>query len=79
MGKRTRFWLPAALAWVGSGALVAFDALELVLKPALTIWHRRLHTGLEADRVLVIGVLAGVVVALAVTAAAKDDQKPAGA
>ena len=76
-GYRTRFWLPAALAWVGSGSLAAFDGLELFLM---------FGTGLSgsgwspASTVLVIEVAIGVscaaVGALAVTAAAEDDQEP---
>lgn len=72
-GHRTRFWLPAALAWVGSGSLAAFDGLELFLM---------FGTGLSgsgwslADTVLIIevaiGVLCAAVGALAVTAAVKD-------
>src|SRR6266545_5097947 len=30
-GSQRRFWLPAALTWLGSGALVAFDGLNLAL------------------------------------------------
>ncbi len=77
-GHQTRFWLPAALAWVGSGSLAAFDGLELFLM---------FGTGLSgsgwslADTVLVIevvlGVLAAAVGAVAVIAAARDDQRPA--
>jgi hypothetical protein len=75
-GQRTRFWLPAALTWVGSGAVAAFDGLALV---ALLL----LGTDASApgwsltDTVLVIkaviGMLAGAVGALAVTAATKDN------
>jgi hypothetical protein len=83
-GRQTRFWLPAALTWVGSGAMAAFDGLNLVLNQLFVIF------GTDAsdpgwsltDTVLVIkvviGVLAAAVGALAVTAAAKDNQKPAG-
>jgi hypothetical protein len=78
-GHQTRFWLPAALAWVGSGSLAAFDGLELFLT---------FGTGLSGsgwsltDTVLVIevvtGVLCAAVGAVAVTSAARDDHKPAG-
>jgi hypothetical protein len=72
-GHRTRFWLPAALAWVGSGSLAAFDGLEFFLTFGTGLsgsgWSR-------ADTVLVIevviGVLCAAVGALAVTAAVKD-------
>ncbi len=30
-GSQRRFWLPVALTWLGSGALVAFDGLNLAL------------------------------------------------
>jgi hypothetical protein len=78
-GHQTRFWLPAALAWVGSGSLAAFDGLELFLA---------FGTGLSGsewsltDTVLVIevaiGVLCAALGALAVTSAARDDHTPAG-
>ena len=79
-GHHTRFWLPVALTWVGSGAVAAFDGLnQLFLMVGLS--------GSEAswsliDMVLVIkvaiGVLAAAVGVLAVATAAKDNQKPAG-
>jgi hypothetical protein len=82
-GHQTRFWLPVALAWVGSGSLAAFDGLELMLNQLFLMSG----TGASepgwslADTVLVIevviGVLCAAVGALAVTAAAKDD-RPAG-
>jgi hypothetical protein len=76
-GRRVRFWLPAALTWVGSGALVAFDGLLLVANGLFSMFGTAL---LEADwapidTVLVIktsvGVLAAAVGGVAVTAAAK--------
>ncbi len=82
-GHQTRFWLPVALAWVGSGSLAAFDGLELMLNQLFLMFG----TGASgsgwslADTVLVIevviGVLCAAVGALALTAAAKDD-RPAG-
>jgi hypothetical protein len=30
-GQQTRFWLPAALTWIGSGALAGFDGFVLTL------------------------------------------------
>jgi len=82
-GHQTRFWLPVALAWVGSGSLAAFDGLELMLNQLFLMFG----TGASgsgwslADTVLVIEVVIGVscaaVGALALTAAAKDD-RPAG-
>jgi hypothetical protein len=83
-GSQTRFWLPAALTWVGSGALAGFDGFWLILNQLFALF------GTDAseagwsliDTALVtkvtIGVLAAAIGALAVTAAAKDDQKPAG-
>jgi hypothetical protein len=82
-GHHTRFWLPAALAWVGSGALAAFDGLNLVLNQLFAV------SGTDAsepgwsliDTVLVIKVVIGMsaaaVGALAITSAAKDNQKRA--
>jgi hypothetical protein len=72
-GRQTRFWLPAALTWVGSGALAGFDGFELLVN--------QLFVALGADASgagwslfdtvlaikVVIGVLAAIVGALAVT------------
>ena len=83
-GHQTRFWLPAALTWLGSGALVAFDGFWLMLNQLFAMF------GTDAsepgwsliDTVLVIklliGMLAAAVGALAVTAAAKENEKSAG-
>jgi hypothetical protein len=81
-GHQTRFWLPVALAWVGSGSLAAFDGLELMLNQLFL----RFGTGASgsgwslADTVLVIEVVIGVscaaVGALAVTAAARPPGSP---
>ena len=82
MGTPTRFWLPAALTWLGSGALVGFDGFLVMLTELF------LMLGADAseagwgvtDTVLVIKVLIGVLAAavgtLAVTAAAREDQAP---
>jgi hypothetical protein len=82
-GQRTRFWLPAALAWVGSGSLAAFDGLELLLGQLMSGTGASGPGWSLADTALAtevaIGVLCAAVGALAVTAAARDDQKPAGA
>lgn len=65
-GARLRFWLPAALVWVGSGALVAFDGLSFLLNGLFA------RAGAEAasdatweltDTVLVVKVLVGVLAA----------------
>ena len=80
-GPRTRFWLPAALAWVGSGSLAAFDGLELLLNQLMSGAGASGSGWSLAGTVLVIEVAVGVscaaVGALAVTAAARDD-RPAG-
>lgn len=61
-----RFWLPAALVWIGSGALVAFDALSFLLNGLFAL------AGTDAmadaswgltDTFLVAKVLAGVLAA----------------
>jgi hypothetical protein len=39
-GRRTRFWLPAALTWVRSRAMAAFDGLNLVLSRLLLFGTR---------------------------------------
>jgi hypothetical protein len=81
-GHQTRFWLPAALAWVGSGSLAAFDGLELMLNQLMSGAGASGPGWSLAGTVLVIevviGVLCAAVGAVAVTAAARDDQKPAG-
>jgi hypothetical protein len=83
-GHRTRFWLPAALTWVGSGAMVAFDVLNLALNRLFFLFGMTSSgpAWSPIDTVLfikvAIGVLAGAVGALALTAAARDNQQPAG-
>jgi hypothetical protein len=79
-GQRTRFWLPVALTWLGSGAVAAFDGLnQLFLIVGLggsdTRW-----TPVETVVMLkvMIGLLAGAVGVLAVATAAKDNQRRAG-
>jgi len=82
-GSRTRFWLPAALTWLGSGALVAFDGLTLALNKLFALFgtDAALSAWSLIDTVLVIkvviGMLAAAVGAVAVNAATRDDQKPA--
>ena len=79
-GRQTRFWLPAALTWVGSGALAAFDGLTLMLNRLFAMFGAAASAPdwSLTDTVLVIkvvvGVLAAAVGALAVTAPAKDYQ-----
>jgi hypothetical protein len=81
-GRRRRFWLPAALTWLGSGALVAFDgflvmftALPLLFGEIVAQWGWSVTDTFLVIKVL-IGVLAAGVGTLAVTAAARDDQAP---
>jgi hypothetical protein len=80
-GQRTRFWLPTTLSWVGAGAMAAFDGLAVVAYLLLGTDASDPRWGLT-DTVLVIkaviGLLAGAVAALAVAAAAEDNQEPAG-
>ena len=80
-GHQIRFWLPAALAWVGSGSLAAFDGLELLLNQLMPGTGASGSGWSLADTVLVIEVVIGVSCAavgtLALTAAARDD-RPAG-
>jgi hypothetical protein len=83
-GHQTRFWLPAALVWLGSGALAGFDGFWLMLNQLFAMFGTDasepgwglIDTALVIK--VVIGVLAAAVGALAVTAAAKDDEKPVG-
>jgi hypothetical protein len=83
-GRQTRFWLPAALTWIGSGAMAAFDGLNLVLNRLFLLFGPDASepgwslTDTALVIKLVIGVLAAAVGAAAVTAAAKDNPKPAG-
>jgi hypothetical protein len=81
-GRQRQFWLPAALTWLGSGALVAFDgflvtftALPMLFGQIVAEWGWSV-----TDTVLVIKVLVGVLTAgvgaVAVIAAARDDQAP---
>ena len=83
-GRDKRFWLPAALIWVGSGALIAFDVLTVVLNRLVLMFGTTVPESDWApiDTVLVvkgvIGVLAGALGVLAVTAAAKNHRDPAG-
>ncbi|HEU0040854.1 MAG TPA: hypothetical protein VFQ15_00755 [Jiangellaceae bacterium] len=80
-GHRIRFWLPAALTWVGSGAMAAFDGLALMAFLLLGTGASEPGWG-QTDTVLlikvVIGLLAGAVGALAITVAAKDDHRQRG-
>jgi hypothetical protein len=83
-GQQTRVWLPAALTWLGSGALAGFDGFVVTLNELLVM------VGADASEAgwrlidtvvlikVVIGVLAAAVGALAVIAAAREDQKPGG-
>ena len=79
-GRRRRFWLPASLTWLGSGALVAFDGfllvfttLPLLFGEIVAEWGWSVTDTFLVIKVL-IGVLAAAVGAVAVTAAARDDR-----
>ena len=82
-GQKTRFWLPAALTWVGSGAMVAFDVVTVAVNRLFSIFGTALPEADWApiDTALVlkagIGVLAAIVGVLAVTAAAKHNREAA--
>jgi hypothetical protein len=77
-GNQRRFWQPAALTWVGSGAMVAFDLLAVVLNRLLPIFGASLPVvdWATIDTALllkvVVGVLAALVGILAVTVAARN-------
>lgn len=74
-GRRTRLWLPAALTWLGSGAMAAFDGLGIVVFLLLGADVSGAGWGL-ADSVLLlkaaVGLSAAAVGTLAMIAAAKD-------
>jgi hypothetical protein len=84
-GQQTRFWLPAALTWLGSGALAGFDGFVVTFNQLFVMF------GADASEAgwslidtvvlikVAIGVLAAAVGALAVTAATKDHGQLAGA
>ena len=82
-GNQRRFWLPAGLTWVGSGAMVAFDLLTVVVNRLFSIFGTSLPDADWApiDTALmlkvVIGVLAALVGVLAVTVAANNHREPA--
>jgi hypothetical protein len=76
-GRHTRFWVPVALTWIGSGAVAAFDGLNHLLLLSGLGGHEagwRLIDTLLAVKV-VIGVLAAAVGILVVAPAAKDDRE----
>lgn len=77
-GRRRRFWLPVGFTWLGSGALVAFDALVLTAnKVSLAFaadypepWWTLSDTVIVVK--LLIGVLAAAIGVVALAAAAKE-------
>jgi hypothetical protein len=82
-GHETRFWLPAALTWLGSAALAGFDGLWLMLNQLFAMFGSPASEGWSAIDTVVaikvlIGMLAAAVGALAVTAAATDEHNRAG-
>jgi hypothetical protein len=82
-GNRRRIWVPAALIWLGSGAVAAFDGLNLLLnKLFLAFGAATSEPGWTVtDTILaikvLIGVLAAAVGALAITAAGKGEDTAA--
>jgi hypothetical protein len=80
-GRERPFWLPAALTWVGSGALVAFDVLTVVVNRLFYVFGSPPPEAdwAPADTLLVIkvlvGVLAAVVGVLVVRSAAHGDDR----
>jgi hypothetical protein len=80
-GRHPRLWVPATFTFIGSGAVAAFDGLTLLF--FLMLPPETTEAGWSfTDTLLVIkvaiGVSAGVVGTLAVTAAAKNDKNPEG-
>ena len=81
-GDQTPFWLPVALTWVGSAALVAFDGFTLAInKLFLALGADASEPGWTLfDTVLLVKVAIGVSAAalgvLVVTAAARTAKKP---
>lgn len=76
-GHQTRFWLPVALTWIGSGALAAFDGLMLTLNRLLMFGAAASEPGWSVtDTVLLtkvlVGLLAAAVGVLAVRAAIRE-------
>ena len=76
-GSQRRFWLPVTLTWLGSGALVAFDGLNLALNRLFALFGvdtaqsdwSPIDTALVVK--VVIGLVAAAIGALAVMAAAR--------
>ena len=72
-GRERALWLPAALTWIGSGALVVFDALTVLVNRLVYLFAAQPPEADWApiDTVLVVkvlvGVLVGVVGALAIS------------
>lgn len=67
-GARLRFWWPAALVWVGSGALVVFDGLSFLLNGLFAYAGTEAASGASwelTDTALVAKVLVGVLAAAA--------------
>jgi hypothetical protein len=82
-GRQTRFWLPAALTWLGSGALAAFDGFNLTINRLFVLFGADVSGPAWSwlDTVLVIkvliGLLAASVGALAVAVANRDGNEKA--
>jgi hypothetical protein len=77
-GRRRPFWLPAALLWVGSGAMVAFDVLTVVLNRLFMTFGTTLPEAAWApiDTFLALKAVVGVLTAtLGVLVVTADDVK----
>jgi hypothetical protein len=81
-GRRTRFWLPVALAWIGSGSLAALDGLYLVFNRVIgfsigsPVPRWSLVDTVEVVEVAEVaaGVLAAVVAAALVTGTGRQSR-----
>ena len=64
-GHQARLWVPAALTWLGSGALVAFDGLMTVLNKLFVIFGAAGSTSAWSplDTALVVKLVVGVLAA----------------
>lgn len=64
-GSRARFWWPVALTWLGSGAMVAFDGLVLVVNRVFTMTGSAVpEEWAPIDTVLVVKVVVGLAAAV---------------
>jgi hypothetical protein len=80
-GTRTRFWVPAGLTWLGSGAMAAFDTFTLGLNGLFAAFGD-MGSGYDwsgADAVVVVkitlGLLAAAIGVVALVTAARYDHE----